>query len=124
VWVKGKQDSTEGIFLVHGPEGIMREIFGNIIEEVPQGMLPGFYLLLSLYLLVYGLHQPKRANFLRNFLLLAFFRILLSTNTTIPMVALPSLLAKIKPKSNKNATATQAKKETTAVACPTMVLGT
>ncbi len=35
VWVKGKQDSTEGIFLVHGPEGIMREIFGNIIEEVP-----------------------------------------------------------------------------------------
>jgi hypothetical protein len=29
VWVKGKQDSTEGIFLVHGPEGIMREIFGR-----------------------------------------------------------------------------------------------
>jgi hypothetical protein len=34
-------------------------------------------------------------------------------------VALPSLLAKIKPKSNKNATATQAKKETTAVIYPT-----
>ncbi|VVH50848.1 hypothetical protein BPUTSESOX_1087 [uncultured Gammaproteobacteria bacterium] len=35
VWVEGKHDSKEGIFLVHGPEGIMREIFGNIIEEVP-----------------------------------------------------------------------------------------
>ena len=35
VWVEGKHDSKEGIFLVYGPEGIMREIFGNIMEEVP-----------------------------------------------------------------------------------------
>jgi hypothetical protein len=39
------------------------------------------------------------------------------------MVALLSLLAKTKPKCNKNATATQAKKETIAVACPTTVPG-
>jgi hypothetical protein len=38
------------------------------------------------------------------------------------MGALPSSLAKTKPKYNKNATATQAKKETTVVACPTTVL--
>ncbi|CAC9457313.1 hypothetical protein, partial [uncultured Gammaproteobacteria bacterium] len=25
----------EGTFLAHGPEGIMRKIFGNIIKEVP-----------------------------------------------------------------------------------------
>ena len=41
-----------------------------------------------------------------------------------PYGVLPSLLAKTKPKSNKNATATQAKKETTVVVCPTTVLGT
>ncbi|VVH67034.1 hypothetical protein BSPLISOX_2237, partial [uncultured Gammaproteobacteria bacterium] len=35
VWVEGKQGSQEGIFLAHGPEGIMRKIFGNIIKEVP-----------------------------------------------------------------------------------------
>jgi hypothetical protein len=46
------------------------------------------------------------------------------TNTTTPMVALPSSLAKTKLKSNKNATATQAKKETIVVACLTTVLGT
>jgi hypothetical protein len=40
------------------------------------------------------------------------------------MVALPSSLAKTKLKCNKNATAIQAKKETTVVACPTTVLGT
>jgi hypothetical protein len=27
--------SQEGIFLAHGPENIMRETFGNIIEELP-----------------------------------------------------------------------------------------
>jgi hypothetical protein len=26
---------TQGIFLAHGPENIMRETFGNIIEELP-----------------------------------------------------------------------------------------
>jgi hypothetical protein len=35
VWVEGKQGSQEGIFLAHGPENIMRETFGNIIEELP-----------------------------------------------------------------------------------------
>jgi hypothetical protein len=39
------------------------------------------------------------------------------------MVALPLSLAKTKPKFNKNATATQAKKETTAVVYTTTVLG-
>jgi hypothetical protein len=37
------------------------------------------------------------------------------------MEALPSLLAKTKPKPSKNATATQAKKETTVVVYPTTV---
>ena len=32
VWV---EDPKEGTFLVHGSESIMREIFGNVIEEVP-----------------------------------------------------------------------------------------
>jgi hypothetical protein len=45
-------------------------------------------------------------------------------NTTSPMGALPSSLAKKKLKCNKTATAIQAKKETTVVACPTTVLGT
>jgi hypothetical protein len=31
-----KQDSEVGTFLVHGPESLMRGIFGNIIEEVPK----------------------------------------------------------------------------------------
>ncbi|CAB5496086.1 hypothetical protein [uncultured Gammaproteobacteria bacterium] len=35
VWIEGKQDSKNGTFLVYGSEGIMREIFGNIIEKVP-----------------------------------------------------------------------------------------
>ncbi|VVM27443.1 hypothetical protein BSPWISOXPB_10415 [uncultured Gammaproteobacteria bacterium] len=43
----------------------------------------------------------------------------LITNITTPMVALPSLRVKTKPKCNKNAIAIQAKKETTVVACPT-----
>jgi hypothetical protein len=34
VWVETKQDSEVGTFLVHGPESLMRGIFGNIIEEV------------------------------------------------------------------------------------------
>jgi hypothetical protein len=38
-----------------------------------------------------------------------------------PMAALPSLLAKTKPKCNKNATATRVKKETTVVVCATTV---
>jgi hypothetical protein len=36
VWVK---DPKEGTFLVHGSESIMREIFGNIIEEVPMKLV-------------------------------------------------------------------------------------
>jgi hypothetical protein len=36
VWVKVKQDSEVGTFLVHGPESLMRGIFGNIVEEVPK----------------------------------------------------------------------------------------
>jgi hypothetical protein len=45
VWVEGKQGSQEGIFLAHGPENIMRETFGNIIEEFAvrvdsEGLLP------------------------------------------------------------------------------------
>jgi hypothetical protein len=40
------------------------------------------------------------------------------------MVALLSLRVKTKPKCNKNATATQAKKETTVVVYATTVLGT
>jgi RHS repeat-associated protein len=36
VWVETKQDSEVGTFLVHGPESLMRGIFGNIIEEVPK----------------------------------------------------------------------------------------
>jgi hypothetical protein len=39
------------------------------------------------------------------------------------MVALPSSLAKTKPKSSKNANAIRAKKETTVVAYATTVLG-
>jgi hypothetical protein len=35
VWVEGKHDSKGDIFLAHGPEDIMREIFGDVIEEVP-----------------------------------------------------------------------------------------
>jgi hypothetical protein len=34
VWVEAKQDSEVGTFLVHGPESLMRGIFGNIVEEV------------------------------------------------------------------------------------------
>ncbi len=36
VWVEVKQDSEVGTFLVHGPESLMRGIFGNIVEEVPR----------------------------------------------------------------------------------------
>jgi hypothetical protein len=35
VWDEGKYNSKKGMFLAHGPEGIMREIFGDVIEEVP-----------------------------------------------------------------------------------------
>jgi hypothetical protein len=35
VWVEGKQGSKGGTFLAHGSEGIMREIFGDIIEKIP-----------------------------------------------------------------------------------------
>ena len=49
---------------------------------------------------------------------------ILSYEHYYPYGALPSSLAKTKPKYNKNATATQAKKETTVVVCPTTVLGT
>ncbi|SSC07285.1 RHS repeat domain-containing protein [bacterium endosymbiont of Bathymodiolus sp. 5 South] len=35
VWVEGKQNAKEDTFLVHGSEGIMRKIFGNVIEEMP-----------------------------------------------------------------------------------------
>jgi hypothetical protein len=42
-------------------------------------------------------------------------------NTTTLMVALPSSPVKTKPKFNKNATATQAKKEMTTVVCATTV---
>jgi hypothetical protein len=31
VWVEGKYNSKKGMFLAHGPEGIMREIFGGLI---------------------------------------------------------------------------------------------
>jgi DNA-binding IscR family transcriptional regulator len=33
--VEGKQGSKGGTFLAHGSEGIMREIFGDIIEKIP-----------------------------------------------------------------------------------------
>ncbi|VVM19727.1 hypothetical protein BSPWISOXPB_1736 [uncultured Gammaproteobacteria bacterium] len=49
---------------------------------------------------------------------------LLVTNIITPMAALPSSQVKTKPKCNKNATATQAKKETTTVAYATTVLDT
>jgi hypothetical protein len=35
VWIEGEEDSEKGTFLVHGAKSIMRNIFGNIIEEVP-----------------------------------------------------------------------------------------
>ncbi len=35
VWIEGKQGSKGGTFLAHGPEGIMREAFGNIIRKIP-----------------------------------------------------------------------------------------
>ena len=35
VWVEGKQGSKGGTFLAHGPEDIMREAFGDIIEKIP-----------------------------------------------------------------------------------------
>jgi len=34
VWVESKQGPKVGTFLVHDPESLMREIFGNIIEKV------------------------------------------------------------------------------------------
>jgi hypothetical protein len=30
------------MFLAHGPEGIMREIFGDVIEEVPMKLAEAF----------------------------------------------------------------------------------
>jgi hypothetical protein len=39
VWVEGKQGSKGGTFLAHGPEDIMREAFGDIIEKIPMKLL-------------------------------------------------------------------------------------
>jgi hypothetical protein len=70
VWVEGMQDSEKGTFLAHGSEGIMKDIWQHNrkdTNEVNRLICPwplACRILYILHLIVCGLRQPKKANFL------------------------------------------------------------